>query len=262
MRNLKTNILNFLPNPCTCKADNFVLKIEESRRMLERRNDPSYEELFVNLILANSTVGKESWGKREYAIFFQSILRIDDKQLAVSKEAILNCLCASKIEIMANLRKLADRVEFYPEVERTYIKETKTFQIKEKVMDPMDCFAVIQLLFSRMRSYTAISAKKIVEETEDMEEALRTIKEIKTSREKHQNILLDGFNEEFAYIKELPLFTSLFYTYRENYFEFLLKSMYEMHGNICQKKVNGREAEIKDQQIKSMKAIKKKKHLK
>lgn len=234
----ETNCLSFLPVSSRNKRWNFVDEIKKSFSSIKKFEDFEFQNEVVNLLLEKCE-GEEPdcWTRDDYVLFQRTFRGVDPHEIDEMKQTIITLLRADKKEILDELNRISEMVDFYPSVERTYIAEEKRYHIQPKKIQFMDCFMIIASIRSFMYSFIFRQAEQISASGQDFETFYSTIVEIIQNNDlEEQKPFLEGFEQTFSYVRDSSLYKNLYENVQSQFFQILRHDLIRIKNSVERKK--------------------------
>lgn len=219
----------FLPTTAQIKK-NGSSSLIELRNKLSKDNEKY--EIYYNIIWYltyriivnennNSNNGEYNFTEEDYKEFRKIFHKIKVEKEDFLLDSILTCLKTSNFKILEELNRFSQVVDWYPERDRIKDNETNKYIYQKKEIKMSDCFSLSVKIMNKMyqfiHNYSTIVTKKF-----------KTPKDVNLTLEKYtsdgfyKNMYLALFDDEFSYLKDFPMFESVYDNVRKQALKLLL----------------------------------------
>lgn len=231
--NLVNNIFEFLPRSKEVqylkKEDKIKLVKESGNRLNSKHN---YYHLCKNVVeLLCERLSTEDndylWSIDDYLKTKGHLSKIRNNQIQYLEDFIINTLKTNNYKIIKELYSFSKITTWYPD--RVKIKENNKYIYKEEVIQLTDIFTISTRIVSLMQRSINETAKKLLEDTKDLDTICELIKEIKED-ELRSNKALEKFDEEYGFLENFSLLKIIYLNVRGNYFNILLENLRILHN--------------------------------
>lgn len=255
MRNSKGNMLNVLPSRKEGLQYGCEEALEEALKNLEDSPNYYYQKTILMMFLSRCTSSSSDfyWDCDTYLEIAKEIIYADQKVLDASCCFFIKCLTTSNSELKHSLKQLAEKVDFYPGVIRTYSPEEKKYEVFPKEIQIMDNFQLMSLFYSKMKRCISNDVTRLYYHANDKEELCETIAEINRNGNLEQkDALLSTFDATFSYLTEIPLYNILYQDFRNVYLDLLEKQMWKFQRKNMWEKNSGSDRLYYDYKVKQV----------
>lgn len=221
-------MFSFLPLTIKIKEKGISPLIELRNRLdKDKDNYATYYNiiwyLIYRLIAAdNNSIDKEyGFTKEDYKVFKSTYSKVKIDKENFILDSVLTCLKTPNSKILEELNRFSEIVDWYPEGIRTKDEETNKYIYQKEEIKMSDCFSLSVRIMNKMyqfiHNYSTTVTKKF-----------QTPKDVKLTLEKYisdsfyQNMYLTYFDDEFKYLKDFPMFKSIYDNVRKQALNLLL----------------------------------------
>lgn len=217
-------MFSFLPSTKEITNNRINSLVESNNKISEEnKNYDIYQKIiwYLTYRLANNENKEYCFTEEEYSKFRHAYAKVEIEKEEFLLSSILICLKTPNSKILEELNRFSKIVDWYPESIKIKNNETNGYTYQKKEIEVMDCFylsiRIMNRIYQFIHNYSANITKKF-----------KSPKDVKLSLEKYstdsfyKNMYLSFLDNEFYYLKDFPLFESIYENVREQALKLLL----------------------------------------
>lgn len=234
--NYRESVFECLPKSKTTSFADKELLIKELEEQLYRKSSVEDNDASVRLIksIINRLQSKDpefSWEQKQFANFRKKISIIDERNLRFCLNSLLELLDASNSEILMELKFVSDNFEQYPGLERVKEESTGLYYVREKEMELFDCFYLLRLLFTTMKSHVNFDSKRLLEAAVSYDVASDYVLEVMHSDNiEMKESFFKGFDNRFGFLNQSKFYKDMYIQFKSSYCLEVLSELRKMYG--------------------------------